>query len=118
MGLGYGVGALASVPWVMRAQCVYWGDLDTHGLAILSRGRLKLPHLESALMDEQTLLRHRDLWVSENPQYGASELPLLTPAEHAVYSGLKLQSWGVNVRLEQERIDWSYAWEMIMRLAR
>jgi hypothetical protein len=64
MGLGYGVGALAILPWVMRAQCIYWGDVDTHGLAILSRARSKMPHLESALMDEHTLLSHRDLWVS------------------------------------------------------
>jgi hypothetical protein len=109
MGLGYGVGALARLPWIMDAQCTYWGDLDTHGLAILSRARLKLPHLESALMDEHTLLRHRDLWVSENPQYAASELPLLTPAEQSVYVGLKQHRWGLNVRLEQERIGWGYA---------
>jgi hypothetical protein len=114
MGLGYGVGALARLPWVMRAPCTYWGDLDTHGLAILSRARLKLPHLESALMDEHTLLRHRDLWVSETPQYAAPELPLLTPAEQSVYSGLKQQRWGVNVRLEQERIAWGYAWDLLM----
>ncbi len=114
MGLGYGVGALARLSWVMRAPCTYWGDLDTHGLAILSRARLKLPHLESALMDEHTLLRHRDLWVSETPQYAAPELPLLTPAEQSVYSGLKQQRWGVNVRLEQERIAWGYAWDLLM----
>lgn len=115
MGLGYGVSALARLPWVMRAQCTYWGDLDTHGLAILSRARLKLPHLESALMDEHTLLCHRDLWVSENPQYAAVELPLLTPAEQLVYNGLKQQRWGVNVRLEQERIDWGHAWDVLAR---
>ena len=114
MGLGYGVGTLARLPWVMRAQCTYWGDLDTHGLAILSRARLKLPHLESALMDEHTLLRHRDLWVSENPQYAAPELPLLTPAEQSLYCGLKQQRWGVNVRLEQERIAWNYAWDVLL----
>jgi hypothetical protein len=114
MGLGYGVGTLARVPWVMRARCTYWGDLDTHGLAILSRARLQLPHLESALMDERTLLHHRDLWVPENPQYGAAELPLLTPAEQSLYSGLKQQRWGVNVRLEQERIAWSYAWNVLV----
>jgi hypothetical protein len=114
MGLGYGVGTLACLPWVMRARCTYWGDLDTHGLAILSRARLQLPHLESVLMDEQTLLHHRDLWVSENPQYGAAELPLLTPAEQSLYSGLKQQRWGVNVRLEQERVVWSYAWDVLV----
>jgi hypothetical protein len=118
MGLGYGVGMLATLPWVMRAQCTYWGDVDTHGLAILSRARSKMPHLESALMDEHTLLSHRDLWVSEDQQYAAPELPLLTPAEQSLYSGLKQQRWGVNVRLEQERIAWSYAWDVLAALAR
>ena len=111
MAMGYGVGALARLPWVLGAACTYWGDLDTHGFAILSRARLQLPHLESVLMDETTLLRHRDLWVTEHEQYAADELPLLTRAEQAVYSGLKQQRWGGNVRLEQERIPWSYAWE-------
>jgi hypothetical protein len=113
MAMGYGVGALARLPWVMRAECTYWGDLDTHGFAILSRARLQLPHLESALMDEATLLRHRDLWVTEPDQYTAPELPLLTPAEQSVYQGLKQQRWAPNVRLEQERIPWSYAWEAL-----
>ncbi len=115
MGLGYGVGMLARLPWVMRARCTYWGDLDTHGLAILSRARQQLPHLESVLMDEQTLLHHRDLWVSENPQYATAELPLLTPSEQSLYRGLKEQRWGVNVRLEQERIAWNYAWDLLVR---
>ena len=60
------------------------------------------------------LLHHRDLWVSENPQYGAAELPLLTPVEQSLYGGLKQQRWGVNVRLEQERIAWSYAWNVLV----
>jgi hypothetical protein len=118
MGLGYGVGTLATLPWVMRARCTYWGDLDTHGLAILSRARSKMPHLESALMDEHTLFSHRDLWVSEDQQYAAQELPLLTPAEQSLYCGLKQQRWGVNVRLEQERIAWSYAWDVLLALER
>jgi hypothetical protein len=113
MALGYGVGALGRFPWVMRAKCTYWGDLDTHGLAILSRARLQMPHLESALMDEATLLSHRDFWVAENPQYATAELPLLTPSEQAVYGGLKQQRWGMNVRLEQERIPWAYAWDVL-----
>ena len=113
MAMGYGVGALARLPWVMRAKCTYWGDLDTHGFAILSRARLQVPHLESVLMDEATLLRHRDLWVHEQDQYATPELPLLTPCELAVYQGLKQQRWGMNVRLEQERIPWAYAWDVL-----
>jgi len=109
MGLGYGVGLLARLPWVARAGCIYWGDLDTHGFAILDRARASLPSLESVLMDEETLLEFRTLWVHEREQTAAGALPMLSPAEQEVYRGLKEQRWGPNVRLEQERIPWSFA---------
>jgi len=64
-------------------------------------------------MDEATLLVHRDLWVEENDPYPASELPLLSGAEQEIYRGLKQQRWGPNVRFEQERIAWNYAWERL-----
>jgi hypothetical protein len=109
MGLGYGVSLLARLPWVARAQCIYWGDLDTHGFAILDRARASLPHLASALMDEETLLTFRDLWVVERDQTAAGVLPTLSPTEQEVYRGLREQRWGANLRLEQERIPWSFA---------
>lgn len=109
MGLGYGVCALAGIPWIAGAACLYWGDLDTHGFAILNRARSCLRRVSSVLMDESTLLRYRDLWVVEKEQCFAPELPLLTGAEQAVYRGLKEQRWGTNVRLEQERIAWNEA---------
>lgn len=115
MGLGYGVSALGRVPWLAGAECIYWGDLDTHGFAILNRVRACLPNAVSALMDELTLLRHRDLWVEEKDQHSAAHLPLLTAAEQTVYQGLKQHRWGVNVRLEQERIAWNEAWQVIGR---
>jgi hypothetical protein len=114
MGLGYGITALTRLPWLSRAECIYWGDLDTHGFAILSRARSCLPTLASILMDEATLLAHSDLWVEENDQYPAPELPLLSDIEQQVYRGLKQQRWGLNVRLEQERIAWNYAWERLL----
>ena len=63
MQLGYGVDVLVRLPWVAKAHCVYWGDLDTHGFAILNRARNYLPELKSVLMDEETLRSHHDLWV-------------------------------------------------------
>lgn len=113
MGLGYGVSSLGRLPWLADAECIYWGDLDTHGFAILNRLRACLPRVVSVLMDESTLLRNRDLWVEEKEQHSASELPLLTAAEQAVYQGLKQHRWGFNVRLEQERIAWNEAWRVI-----
>ncbi len=112
MGLGYGISSLEEVPWVASAECVYWGDLDTHGFAILNHGRAILPKLRSVLMDESTLVKNRDLWVREDNQHTGS-LPLLTPAEQAVYKGLRQHRWGLSVRLEQERISWDEAWDLL-----
>jgi hypothetical protein len=113
MGLGRGACALAQVPWVASAECIYWGDIDTHGLAILSSLRAVLPRIVSVLMDEPTLLRYRDLWVEEPEQYSSISLSFLAASEQAVYDGLKRQRWGRNVRLEQERIAWNHAWNVL-----
>ena len=64
-------------------------------------------------MDEATLLHHRDVGFGKSA-IGAAEFPLLTPVEQSLYGGLKQQRWGVNVRLEQERIAWSYAWNVLV----
>jgi hypothetical protein len=116
MRLGYNVNVLAELPWLTHAQCIYWGDLDTHGFAILHRARSYLPGLRSVLMDEDTLLRHKALWVDEKEQHAAAELTLLNETEREVYQGLKQQRWGQNVRLEQERIAWDAAWPTLQRL--
>jgi hypothetical protein len=113
MKLGYGIEVLTRLPWVSRAECVYWGDLDTHGLRILSRARTVLPRVSSILMDERTLLDHRELWGEEAEQSSDIELPALTADEQLLYQRLKQHHWGVNIRLEQERIPWSYAWELL-----
>lgn len=117
MRLGYGVEVLAGVPWVARAECVYWGDLDTHGLRILGRLRNCLPRVRSLLMDEDTLLSHRALWGEESEQVSDPEAAGLTSDEQLLYRRLKQQHWGVNVRLEQERIAWEYAWSAFSREA-
>lgn len=115
MQLGYGVDVLGNLPWAARARCIYWGDLDTHGFAILARARSYIPELTSVLMDEETLHRHRDLWVEEKTQHGAESLPLLTDAEQTVYQGIKNNTWGQNIRLEQERVAWGAACNTLQR---
>ena len=115
MQLGYGVDVLGRLPWVTKAHCVYWGDLDTHGFAILNRARSYLPELKSVLMDEATLRSHQDLWVEEKDQHAAETLPLLTDSEQAVYQAVKRNAWGQNIRLEQERIAWDVAWKTLQQ---
>jgi hypothetical protein len=115
MALGYSVELLAELPWIVPATSLYWGDIDTHGYAILHRARSMLPHLSSVLMDEATLFRFRSLWTDEKLQHGATELSALTGEEAEVYRALKENRWGQNLRLEQERIAWDFAWSAIAR---
>jgi hypothetical protein len=109
MRMGYAVDALGRLPWIAGADCCYWGDIDTHGIAILSRARAYLPALRSMFMDERTLLSHRAFWVKEDTQHSALELPHLDDLEQALYRALKDHRWGLNVRFEQERLAWSVA---------
>ncbi len=113
MGLGYGVSVLALVPWVQQAQCFYWGDIDTHGFVMLSRARSVLSNLRSVLMDEETLFRFRDLWGAEPVQSETAEVAGLSGEEMDVFLALRRNRWVPNVRLEQERIAWDYAWPVV-----
>jgi hypothetical protein len=114
MARGYAVEHLHELPWLRAAEVVhYWGDLDSHGLAILGRLRSHLPHATSLLMDEATLLAHRALWVTEPQPHRADAIDHLDAAEQALYRDLRGDRWGVRVRLEQERIGWDVAWARI-----
>lgn len=117
MARGYAVDRLHELRWVQSADVVhYWGDLDTHGLAILGRLRSHLPQTQSLLMDEATLLAHRALWVTEPQPHHADTIEHLDAAEQALYHDLRGDRWGARVRLEQERIGWDEAWTRIRRL--
>lgn len=114
MGRGYAVDRLHDLRWLQSADAVhYWGDLDTHGLAILGRLRGYLPQVQSLLMDEATLLAHRALWVPEPQPHRADLIEHLDAAEQMLYRDLRGDRWGVRVRLEQERIGWDVAWTRI-----
>jgi hypothetical protein len=66
------------------------------------------PHVVSVLMDEATLLEHREVWGSE-PQPATAELTRLTDEESALYEALGNGTFGPAVRLEQELIRWDWA---------
>ena len=114
---GYAVDVLYRLPWLPAARILYWGDLDTHGFAILNRFRSHFPRAESILMDEATLLEHRELWSSETKQ-SLQSLSLLTEAEQQVMESLRMDRYGVGVRLEQERIPWELALATLLPLVR
>lgn len=106
-GKGFEVDNVGRLRWLGGADVQYWGDIDTHGFAILDRLRAWLPRTRSVLMDRETLLAHRDRWVSED-RPATSTLTRLTPAERDLYVELVEDALGEGVRLEQERIDWHW----------
>ena len=106
-GRGFDVDNVGRLRWLADADVLYWGDIDTHGFAILDRLRAWLPRTRSVLMDRETLLAHRERWVSED-RPATSVLTRLTHDERNLYLELVADGLGQRVRLEQERIDWRW----------
>lgn len=107
-GLGYGIKMLSEMAWLKDKTIYYWGDIDTHGFAILSQVRNYFPQTQSFLMDSQTLLQHQHLWGTEAASKGATgQLPNLTNQEAALFADLTHNRWGDRIRLEQEHIAYS-----------
>jgi hypothetical protein len=113
-GLGYGVEMLPEIPWLGEKEIVYWGDIDTHGFAILSQIRGCFPNVRSMLMDRKTLLDHRALWGAEEPaKRFTGDLGHLTSEECELYVALKQNKFGSHLRLEQERVRFSAVQEAL-----
>ncbi|WP_374605114.1 DUF3322 domain-containing protein [Niveibacterium sp.] len=106
-GAGYGWEALARANWLRRCHLHYWGDIDTHGFAILDQLRAHFPQVESILMDRETLLAHRQHW-GEEPTPARQELSHLRMPEAEVYDDLRFDRIQQQLRLEQERV--SFGW--------
>ena len=111
-GRGYGVEMLDDIPWLQEKEVFYWGDIDTHGFNILSRARSYLPQIQSFLMTEEILLAHQPLWVTEEKPF-AAHISHLTDEEFTLACRLQTNQWGEGVRLEQERIRFSYVQKFI-----
>ncbi len=106
-GRGFNVAVLGEIDWLRAREITYWGDIDTHGFAILSLLRCHLPQVRSFLMDRDTLLAHRHAWVEE-PSPTTVDLPRLTPEERSLYDDLRHDRLGERVRLEQERVGFGW----------
>lgn len=102
--LGYAVELIAGARWIGRRNLHYWGDIDTHGFAILDRLRGAFPHAKSLLMDRTTLVANKSVWTQETAQYVAP-LQHLTLSELSLFDDLRFDRLGRGVRLEQERIS-------------
>lgn len=106
-GAGYGWDALARSRWLNDCTVYYWGDIDTHGFAILNQLRGQFAHVVSFLMDSETLLAHTANWgVEDKPS--RADLPRLRPKERELYDDLRDNRIRKGLRLEQEQIGFGW----------
>ena len=106
-GAGYGFETLGRAHWLRTCRLHYWGDIDTHGFAILDALRTHFDHVESFLMDRDTLMAFESLWGTEDRPIHR-DLPRLTAEERSLYDDLRDHRIGRNLRLEQERIGFGW----------
>lgn len=111
-GQGYALERLKELSWLEHKRVFYWGDIDTHGFAMLDRFRAHLPAARALMMDRRTLLAHRKMWVVEAVQC-MEQLSRLTPEEQELYAELTRGTLEDRVRLEQERIGFTWVREAL-----
>ncbi len=114
-GQGYALEKLGEIPWLATRRLFYWGDIDTHGFAMLDRFRGHFPRAQSLLMDRATFLAHRPMWVTEKTP-STESLTRLTEPENALHRELLRGTWGERLRLEQERIGFGWVREALEKL--
>lgn len=96
-GGGYGVSLLKDCQWLLQKDLYYWGDLDTHGLAILSRFRDFFPNTQGVT----TFDAYPHAWVAGKPYHGAVP-ENLSNEERRLFERLNSKL----LRLEQERVHY------------
>jgi hypothetical protein len=114
-GLGYGLDRLAGIDWLKNKLIYYWGDIDTHGFAMLDQIRTYFPQTMSLLMDRSTLIKHQGHWGYEKSPT-TRELPRLNEAEANLYHEIKNQQFSEALRLEQEKIPYAFVQSALNRL--
>lgn len=104
-GSGYGVHTLKSIGWLQHREIIYWGDIDSHGFAILSLFRKAFPAVRSFLMDKETAERFGSLAVTEpSATLFSGEAAYLMENERNLLEQIRNKAF----RLEQERIPFDY----------
>lgn len=114
-GAGYGWAALARATWLARCKVYYWGDIDTHGFAILDQLRGRFAHVVSFLMDRETLLAHQAQWGVESERV-AHDLDRLSVDERELFDMLRDDRISRNLRLEQERLAFNWVTSAVQRV--
>jgi len=113
-GGGFAVGKLKNALWLSDKEIFYWGDIDTHGLKILSQIRGYFPTTKSIMMDFETLNNFKLDWDKGEP-ISEYTLPNLTSEEQQLFQFVRADNIST-IRLEQEKINHRYVLEKVAKI--
>lgn len=113
-GSGFSVSKLKNAMWLADKEIFYWGDIDTHGLKILSQIRGYFSNTKSIMMDFETLNTFKDDWDKGEPIHESS-LPNLNSVEQELFQFVRADNLNT-IRLEQEKISQEYVLKQISKL--
>lgn len=114
-GMGNAAVKLRFLKVLATSKVVYWGDLDTYGLRILSQYRQQVGEAESLLMDVGTLRRFRGLMTPPRKDYKPMALPThLTQFEAEAFHECNR----LNLQLEQERVPQKEVLELLKSIGK
>ncbi|MBK6964925.1 MAG: hypothetical protein IPH20_13555 [Bacteroidales bacterium] len=82
------------------------GDIDTHGMQILSQMRKNFPNTKSLMMDFETFNTFQEDWGRGEP-INVTDLPNLNIEERELFEFIKADNINT-IRLEQEKINQTY----------
>ena len=99
--------AVLDALWMQERDIHYFGDLDEHGLEILSLFRARYPKTKSLMMDTETYTTFRDYSVAGVSVESKNAFSNLTEEELSLLSTLRANA-PAHSRLEQERIPQEY----------
>lgn len=114
-GSGYGWESLSKARWLEQCPIYYWGDIDTHGFAILNQLRGRFEQVSSFLMDRTTLDAHTAFWGMEDKPL-RNDLLKLTTVEMEMYDDLRFNRIRDGLRLEQEHIGFGWIHGQLQRM--
>lgn len=113
-GSGFSVSKLKNALWLADKEIFYWGDIDTHGLKILSQIRGYFSNTKSIMMDFETLNTFKDDWDKGEPIHESS-LPNLTSDEQELFQFVRADNTNT-IRLEQEKINHKYVLKILRKI--
>jgi hypothetical protein len=113
-GSGFNVSKLKNALWLADKEIFYWGDIDTHGLKILSQIRGYFQNTRSIMMDFETLNAFKDDWDKGEP-INETNLPNLNSEEQELFRFVRADNTNT-IRLEQEKISQEYVLQKVFEI--